>query len=1143
MQNTTRFKRLQHTLMLAFLLLSLIPLTLSSLFFLHSHTRDLAEQSTSHLASLRDNKSQQLDAFFAAKESEIQSFISSELANASGGRFYGIVGAFRQLGDIQRLSKGASRGDYFNQTLTTRPLSGHVDNTSPDFIVQERYRLIYKRYHWAYEAYLKRSDFSDILLVDLDGNVVYTSRSPALFAASLSTETAQYPALSQTFRDIRTLTHQYRERRPENSRQPLSEQKSEQLPIAYTDFAADEDTGEATAWFAAPIIQHGYLHSYAFFKLSNRAIAAVMANSSEGNQFVQTLLVGPDHNLRLPNDGQLPARLASPGIDQALSGKTGVGSLLNYKQIPVLSAYAPIDVLGNPWALVVELPEQEAFARIHELEEFFLLAILAAVMLVTLTAHWLSNYITAPLLRLTWAAEQVSAGDLDQKITSTDRRDEIGRLAISFARMQRSIREKITLIREQNTELEQNLAVIRQQNEELQTADKLKDEFLATTSHELRTPLHGMVGIAEALLAGANGPMQPSQQHQLDMIINSGQRLTKLVDDLLDYHKMRYGDLDIRPHAVDLAAANRLVLELSAHLLDNKPVRMINQIQPDLPLVLADEQRLEQVLYNLVGNAIKYTSEGKIILSATVLENQVRVQVVDTGQGIPPEQLEHIFEPLVQANTGSANYRQGAGLGLSISRQLIELMGGSLYVSSQPMIGTTFSFTLPLATEADIARSQPATQTHFQAPRQEQSILETEKLPENPDGELLLVVDDEPVNLQVVTSFLRIAGYRVITAENGAQALNIMENQQPSLILLDVMMPGMNGYEVCQELRTRYSLTELPIIMLSALGQAQDRVKGFESGANDYLSKPFHKDELSARIRAHLQAAQTERQRHENQALQQEIRHREQVQVALLDTQTRLLGLLESTSEAILCAREDGRIRYANNAAGQLFQRAPAQLERLSVQDLLLTQLPDDIENNRHYRGELVYRIQDQNQTLATDLIQLPAESGLSQMFIFDQQGPSSKERITLLENAVDVLSGFASDGDKHNLQRLRELGDEFSQLADRLDLSQPDKADQLRHLLVEVMKNSLLFWESSTGKTKFDLAEESGLWRVYLDRSTLQTRTLDKYLHLETLPKTPRWRTVLNTLDFVLERCPQASAERDNIVEMRNRLQLMISQ
>ncbi|MCW8330126.1 response regulator [Photobacterium sp. SDRW27] len=1128
MQNTTRFKRLQHTLMLAFLVLSITPLTLSALFFLNSHTNDLAEQSTNHLASLLENKQKQLSSFFAARESEVQSFARSELANASGGRFYGLVGAYHQLGDISALTRDTDKSRYFTETLTAKP---HNGGNSGNYVGHERYRLMYKRYNWAYDEYLKRSDFSDILLVDIKGNVVYSVYSPDKFSFNLLAESNPFTALQQTFVTIQEKTRQH-------------QSEPEQVPVAFTDFVVDPSSGESNAWFAAPIIQQGYLHSYVFFKLSNQAISTFIADTGSSSNHVQTLLVGDDHQSRLPSSKAFPESLSSQSIKNALSGHSGVGSFLNFNQIPVLSAFAQINVLGNPWALVVELPEEEAFARIRQLEKIFFVAMLTAIVLVFIASHWLSNSITAPLLRLTWAAERVSAGDLEQKIESTERSDEIGRLAVSFARMQRSVREKMSLIREQNTELEQNLQVIQQQNEELQTADKLKDEFLATTSHELRTPLHGMVGIAESLLAGANGPVQHNQRRQLEMMINSGQRLTNLVDDLLDYHKMRYGDLDINKQAVDLASAVRLVLELSSHLLGNKPVRIINQIPDDLPPVLGDEQRLEQVLYNLVGNAIKYTSEGKIILSATILENQLRIQVVDTGQGIPPEQLEHIFEPLIQANTNSAHYRQGSGLGLSISRQLIELMGGRLYVSSQPMVGATFSFTLNLASDEDIEDSQLASRNlHFQVPSPDTAICEAEDLPENPDGELLLIVDDEPVNLQVLKNFLRLEGYRVITAESGPQALKLLEAQQPALILLDIMMPEMCGYEVCQRLRTQYSLLELPIIMLSALGQVQDRVKGFECGANDYLTKPFNKEELTARIGAHIKAGQTEVQRQKNRALEQEIERREQVEAGLLETQTRLMGLLESTSEAILCVQSGGRIRYANSAAGKLFKRLPEQLERHNIEDILATHLPEDISSSHHFNGNLMYRIGDDLQTLDTDVINLPEESGLQRMFIFDNNGPTAQHRVAVLENAIEVLSGFAFDGDKNNLQQLRELGGEFTRLADKLDDNGRNKADSLRELLVDVMKATLKFWEHSAQKTKFELAEESGLWRVYLDRSTLQTRTLDKYLHLETLPKTPRWRTVLSTIDFVLERCSSPTSERNDIEAMRDKLQHLISQ
>ncbi|ELR63473.1 Chitin catabolic cascade sensor histidine kinase ChiS [Photobacterium marinum] len=1126
MQNTTRFKRLQHTLMLAFLVLSITPLTFSALFFLNSHTNDLAEQSTNHLASLLENKQKQLNTFFAARTSEVQSFARSELANASGGRFYGLVGAYNQLGDIRYLTRGQERDHYFTETLTTKHENG---SDSSHYLGHERYRLIYKRYNWAYEEYLKRSDFSDILLVDIEGNVVYSTFSPNKFSYNLQDENTPLPALRRTFAAIKAQTSQ-------------QQIEPEHVPVAFTDFSLDQLSQSYTAWFAAPVIRQGYLHSYVFFQLRNDTISKLITDAGGSSTYVHTLLIGSDHQSRLSGSQSLPDNLTSPSIENALSGISGVGSLLNFQQIPVLSAFAPIDVFGNHWALVIELPEEEAFARIRQLEKLFGIAMVTAIVLVIIASHWLSNSITAPLLRLTWAAERVCAGDMDQKIEGTERGDELGRLATSFARMQRSVREKMALIRQQNNELEQSLQVIRQQNDELQTTDKLKDEFLATTSHELRTPLHGMVGIAESLLAGANGPIQRNQRRQLEMLINSGQRLTNLVDDLLDYHKMRYGDLDISKQPVDLASAVRLVLELSTHLLGGKPVRIINQIPDDLPLVLGDEQRLEQVLYNLVGNAIKYTSEGKIILSATRLENQLRIQVVDTGQGIAPEQLEHIFEPLIQANTNCSSYRQGAGLGLSISRQLIELMEGRLYVSSQPMVGTTFSFTLNLASEEDITEmQQPLTSSHFQAPSSENTHFDDADLPENADGDLLLIVDDEPVNLQVLTNYLRLEGYRVITAENGPQALELLESEQPALLLLDIMMPGMNGYEVCQQLRKEHTPLSLPIIMLSALGQVQDRVKGFEYGANDYLTKPFNKEELTARIRAHIQAGKAEFRHQKNQELEQEIKHREQIEAGLLETQSRLLGLLESSSEGIICVQEDGRIRYANTTAGKLFQRAPEVLERHKIEDILATHLPADITTSHHFNGSLLYHIGEALIPLETDVINLPDGAGLARMLIFDNAGAATQQRVQVLEDAVEVLSGFAFDGNRENLQQLRELGGEFTRLADKLNNTE-SKTDSLRNLLVDVMKATLTHWEATTAKSKFDLAEESGLWRVYLDRSTLQTRTLDKYLHLETLPKSPRWRTVLSTIDFVLERCQAPTPQRREIESMKDRLQHLLN-
>lgn len=1119
-----KFKRLQSTLMTAFLVLSITPLTITAIFFLQSHSKDLQEQSTSHLLSVRDTKQQQIIDYFAAQETEVMGFVRSELAYASGGRFYGLVNAFSRLGhDIDEARENAQHryiqgsGDQIKTSILPE---------SSNYVGSERYRLLHKRYHWAYLELLKRSDFNDILLVDIDGNVTYSINKDDNYGTNLLTGRYKETALGRTFK---RLSEDVSARRKVNE---------DYTPVVVSDF--DIENGKQVAWLGAPIVQQGYLHSYAMFRLPNNGITKLIAEINRDSS-IETLLVGSDHKPRTINTKQEDIQNSLEIVDKALAGDTEVGTYSNRLGEEMIAAFAPIETRGLTWALVVQLPEKEAFARVHQLEKLFVIAMLIAIVLVVIASHYLSNFITSPLLKLTWAAEKVSAGDLDETTFNTERKDEIGRLAISFERMQRSIREKIQTIKQQNEELESNIKLIQKQNEELQLADKLKDEFLATTSHELRTPLHGMVGIAETLVSGANGAIPASQKYQLDIIIKSGQRLANLVDDLLDYHKMRYGSMDIQKSAVSLASATRLVLELSGHLLGNKTIRIINQVPADLKAVSADPQRLEQVLYNLIGNAIKYTSEGKIVISAMVVDDQVRVQVVDTGQGIPAEHLEHIFEPLIQAGQDASRYRQGAGLGLSISRQLIELMGGSLYVSSQPMVGTTFSFTLPLASEEEIQATQSlAARGHFQIPEANFENNDDLSLPENPDGPLLYVADDEPVNLRVLESFLRLEGYRVRTISDGPETLALIEQEKPELLLLDIMMPGMSGYQVCSELRETYDHAELPIIMLTALSQTEDRVRGFEAGANDYLTKPFNKQELAARIQAHLTASKAEMRHIENKLLESELRQRAEVEASLLETQGRLLEQLESAPEAIICLREDQRLRFANEAACKLFKRSLEQLKRSSADELIAPKFLT--VKQPHYCGKIDIYIEDIRQNIEADILKLPEGSGLDVMYIFNVGGGANAARIHNLETAVEVLSCYAFDGDKDQLQKLKELGGEFTRLADKALGNKKDKQELLREVLVDTMTHALEYWESVTGETKFAFAEQSGLWRVYLDRSTLQTRTLDKYMRIETLPKTPRWRTVLSSIEFILEHCKEQSPERAYIEAQRDKMQRLLT-
>ncbi|EVU01707.1 HAMP domain protein, partial [Vibrio parahaemolyticus VP2007-007] len=487
--------------MTAFLVLSITPLTITAIFFLQSHSKDLQEQSTSHLLSVRDTKQQQILDYFEAQETEVMGFVRSELAYASGGRFYGLVNAFSRLGnDIEEARENAQQryiegsGDQIKTSILPE---------SSNYVGSERYRLLHKRYHWAYLELLKRSDFNDILLVDINGNVTYSINKDDNYGTNLLTGRYKDSALGKTFK---RLADDVNERRKVNE---------DYTPVIISDFELEH--GRQVAWLGAPIVQQGYLHSYAMFRLPNNGITKLIADKNRESS-INTLLVGSDQQPRTINTKQDSIQNSLEVIDKALAGQTDVGTYTNGLGEEIIAAFAPIQTRGITWALVVQLPEKEAFSRIHQLEKLFVIAMLIAIILVVIASHYLSNFITSPLLKLTWAAEKVSAGDLDETTFNTERKDEIGRLAISFERMQRSIREKIQTIKQQNEELESNIKLIQKQNDELQLADKLKDEFLATTSHELRTPLHGMVGIAETLVSGANGVIPASQKYQLDII-------------------------------------------------------------------------------------------------------------------------------------------------------------------------------------------------------------------------------------------------------------------------------------------------------------------------------------------------------------------------------------------------------------------------------------------------------------------------------------------------------------------------------------------------------------------------------------------------------------------------------------------------
>ncbi len=467
--------------------------------------------------------------------------------------------------------------------------------------------------------------------------------------------------------------------------------------------------------------------------------------------------------------------------------------------------------------------------------------------------------------------------------------------------------QKLKLITKQRElEYEQQIAL------QLKAADKLKDEFLANTSHELRTPLNGIIGIAESIIDGVAGEINQNLHANLTMIVSSGQRLASLVNDILDFSQSDHIHLHIK--SVNIYAITDMVLKLSQPLIGDKKLKLINAITPIS--INADENRLQQILYNLVGNAIKFTASGTIIVSAQTLaedsELKLAITVADTGIGIASEKLEQIFEAFAQADGSTSRIYGGTGLGLAVTKQLVKLHCGTINVQSQPNVGSKFTFIIPFLQskplvsdaieDANLAHSLPK-YAEANSPISSLSVancsITTDDITIN---NRILVVDDDPINRQVIVNHLSLHNYKVQQAESGPKALEYINQGKPSLVLLDVMMPQMSGYEVTKKIRAIWRADELPIILLTAKNQIDDLVIGLESGANDYLTKPFSKKELLARIQTHLHILHLKT---------------ETLRIAI-ENKNKLKQLLEGLPIAVGVLNSDGNPYYVNQKAKEL---------------------------------------------------------------------------------------------------------------------------------------------------------------------------------------------------------------------------------
>ncbi|MGV7224635.1 MAG: ATP-binding protein, partial [Nitrospinales bacterium] len=394
--------------------------------------------------------------------------------------------------------------------------------------------------------------------------------------------------------------------------------------------------------------------------------------------------------------------------------------------------------------------------------------------------------------------------------------------------------------------------------EAAEAANQAKNKFLANMSHEIRTPMNAIVNFCDLLTRTV---LSKKQKEYLGIIRSSSRSLLEIINDLLDVSKIEAGKLDFEKAPILIREVVQEVSNIFRHLIKEKKIQYHVEIAPDVPTrVITDPLRLKQVLINLVSNAFKFTEKGQISVSVkrkSITQNTAEIlfRVEDTGIGIAADIQDQLFDAFIQADSSITRKYGGTGLGLTISKKIIEMMGGNIWVESTPKAGSSFFFTVKFK----IASNEDNRKRLVHPQLKDRKVSMDNILPGEFDDVRILLVEDNPVNQMVATEVLNIPDFSVDTAINGIEAVKAVKGDTYDVVLMDIQMPQMDGLQATKIIRKKLNMHDLPIIAMTAHAMKGDRDKCFDAGMNGYIAKPIDCKELFAVLRENIPEAKLTR--------------------------------------------------------------------------------------------------------------------------------------------------------------------------------------------------------------------------------------------------------------------------------------------